>query len=544
MTQVAKLVEAAQASKAPIQHYADRVASFFVPFILLLSLSTFAVWYLCCILRLVPTEWHADGPFMFSFLFANAVLVVACPCALGLATPTAVLVGTGVGARMGVLIKGGGVLETCHKVKTVCFDKTGTLTEGKMSVVGDLVFSPASQRSLYESAVAAETGSRHPVADAVRRHALSLLQSSPRGDADSGDLLGGDADLVLGGDADSLQGVATVLGQGAQCCVGGERVMIGSVEWLQEHVQGSPREWEAAHDLGRTGHTVVCVGRGGALVGCIALGDAVKREARNAVLSLTRAGIDVCMITGDSEASAQKVAGQVGIPPGSVWARCLPADKEKVMSGLQGPVMMVGDGLNDAVALAAADVGVALGAGADVALDAADIVLVDSDLRDVYTAVDLSRATFGRIRWNYVFALGYNLVGVPLAAGVMFPCCGLKVPPAFAGLAMALSSVSVVCSSLMLKAYRRPDQEEDGDGCEEGVQEGRVYRADESVGWLSSRWGVRRSRWGVRRSRLRSVREGMRKARARGVASLMAVLWRRGGGEEVEMSPLVKGSEA
>lgn len=262
----------------------------------------------------------------------------------------------------------------------MCFDKTGTITKGRMCVVGDAIYGESTREHLYDSAVLAEAGSRHPVADAVRRHAESLAKDSAVSSVSDGDMLGGAGVVDC-----AVRDVKSVAGKGIECIVGsgeGERIIIGSMEWVQsQNITAKQGDWDAVSAMDLGGHTVVCVARAGKLIGCISLADSIKEEASAVVATLTRQGIKVCLITGDSEAAAQRCAAAVGIAPDCVWSRCLPGEKQEFMSSLDGPVMMVGDGINDAVALVAADVGVALGAGSDIALDAADVVLVDNDLR-------------------------------------------------------------------------------------------------------------------------------------------------------------------
>lgn len=479
LAQVAGLVAEAQGSKAPMQLLADRIAGVFVPAIVALAMLTFFVWYTCCELQLVPHEWMVhSSPGLFAFLFANAVLVVACPCALGLATPTAVMVGTGVGARLGVLIKSGAALEKMRGVTAVVFDKTGTVTEGKMQVA-DFRVAPAAGRSreqasgeLWSVLLCCERGSGHPIAKALSTYASAVQHAKTLGPAER---------------------VKSEAGRGLRCVVQGREAVVGKRDYvLQALGPGGEAQLEAVAGLDGRGYTTVYVAVGGRVVGGVALADKVRAEAAGVVAALQAAGVRVAMLTGDNPSTAHAVAHQVGIPPADVRAEVLPHEKGEVVQALQAEgfvVAMVGDGLNDSVALAQADAGVALGGGADVALEAADVVLVRPDLTLLYTALHLSRATFRRIVWNYVWAMGYNITAVPLAAGVFFPLTHTSIHPAVAGLAMAFSSVSVVVSSLLLKRYQPPtlDQARSGGG------KGRV-KGKEGGSWWRRWWRAREGR--------------------------------------------------
>ena len=483
LAQVVRLIEEAQASKAPIQATADRVAAVFVPAILVLAALTFVAWYAACLVgRVPPALVTAGSPAIFALLFANAVLVVACPCALGLATPTAVMVGTGVGARLGVLIKSGAALEMLHRVSVVCLDKTGTLTHAALSVLAARLFpapdaplDPAQHAAELWAAVAlAEDAALHPAAAALRAHAGTV----PGARAHAAGAVVSDAEVLVG------RGVrARVAPRGAPP----QTVLVGSAAWVrgelaaggagekeeeeeeEEEQAAAWREVEAMRADG--GMTVVCVARGAAAGGAlrleaaVGLADRVRPEAARLVGALRRRwGVRVVMLSGDSRAAALAVARAVGIDAGDVAAELLPEDKAAAIrawqtgggAGARARVAMVGDGVNDAVAMAQADVGVALGAGADVALETAEVVLVRNDLAAVATALDLSRATLRRILLNYAWALGYNLLAVPAAAGAFFPWTHASLPPAAAGACMALSSLSVLLSSLALRFYSPP----------------------------------------------------------------------------------------
>ncbi|OAY64815.1 Copper-transporting ATPase RAN1 [Ananas comosus] len=391
LSQIISLVETAQMSKAPIQKFADYVASVFVPVVITMSLITFLGWFLCGSLGAYPDSWVTERSncFVFSLMFSISVVVIACPCALGLATPTAVMVATGVGASHGVLIKGGDALERAESIQHVIFDKTGTLTQGKAAVTAAKVFSGMDVGDFLTLVASAEVGNR------------SLLTEN-----------------------------------GVSIPVEVESFLI---------------------ELEENAKTGILVAYDGTLLGVLGVTDPLKREAAVVVEGLKKLGVNPVMVTGDNWRTARAVAKEVGIE--DVRAEVMPAGKADVVHSFQkngSIVAMVGDGINDSPALAAADVGMAIGAGTDIAIEAADYVLVRNNLEDVITAIDLSRKTFNRIRLNYFFAMAYNVVAIPIAAGVLFPFTGLRMPPWLAGACMALSSVSVVCSSLLLRRYRKP----------------------------------------------------------------------------------------
>lgn len=413
LAQIVKLVERAQTSRAPIQRLVDSISHYFVPIVLLLSLLTFNVWY-----GLIGV------PLAEALLFAVAVIVIACPCALGLATPTALMVGVGKGARRGILIKSGEALEKARGIKTVVLDKTGTITLGQPVVtdtVGDKV-------ELFRVAAALERQSEHPLARAILGAAGANNQSVTNFKAHEGKGISGTLDT--------------------------QTVVLGTQKLLEEHgvkVEAALlTEWKR---LQAEAKTVVGVAKGGSSIGLIAIQDAPKETSRSAIELLRKQGYGVVMLTGDNQATGEAVARQVGID--EVIAEVLPADKAAKVEELQmnSPVAFVGDGINDAPALATARLGIAMGAGTDVAIESGDIVLVRNDLTDVVRALKLSRKTFGRIKLNLFWAFIYNLAGIPIAAGV-FANLDLVLNPALAGLAMAFSSVSVVLSSLLLAKSR------------------------------------------------------------------------------------------
>ncbi|KAJ0975908.1 hypothetical protein J5N97_017873 [Dioscorea zingiberensis] len=460
LSQIISLVETAQMSKAPIQKFADYVASIFVPTVVLMSLITFLGWFLCGSLGAYPEAWLSDSKsnncFVFSLMFSISVVVIACPCALGLATPTAVMVATGVGANHGVLIKGGDALERAQNVRYVIFDKTGTLTQGKASVTAAKVFSGMDLGDFLTLAASAEASSEHPLAKAIidygyHYHFFGKLPTGKTiGKQSKEDVI---SEWLL-----EAMDFSAIPGRGVQCLINGKKVLVGNRNLLMENNVMIPMEAESfVVELELNAKTGILLAYDGTLVGVIGVADPLKREASVVVEGLKKMGVQPIMVTGDNWRTARAVAKEVGIED---WrAEVMPAGKAEVIRTLQkdgSVVAMVGDGINDSPALAAADVGMAIGAGTDIAIEAADYVLMKNNLEDVITAIDLSRKTFSRIRWNYFFAMAYNLVAIPVAAGVLFPFTGLRLPPWLAGACMALSSVSVVCSSLLLRRYKKP----------------------------------------------------------------------------------------
>ena len=420
LAQIVTLVERAQGSKAPIQRVADRVTGWFVPAVIVVASLTFIGWLL---LGPEPTLTYA-------LTSAIAVLIIACPCAMGLATPTAIMVGTGKGAENGILIRDGGALEHAQRVTTIVLDKTGTITRGEPAVTSVTPMSGTDERSLLRLVAAAERGSEHPLAEAIVRHAAAAG--------------------IEPIEASSFEAVA---GRGVRATVDGARVLVGTASFLAD--AGVDLAELAAVDLGDA--SPIFVARDGMPIGLIGLADTVKPASAEAVKRLGRAGLDVWMVTGDRRATAEAIGAQVGIGPERIMAEVMPADKASKVEALQASgatVAMVGDGINDAPALAQADLGISIGTGADVALEASDITLVGDDLGGVPAAVRLSRATMRTIRQNLGWAFGYNVLLIPVAAGLLFPVAGLLLNPALAAGAMALSSVSVVANSLRLRTFR------------------------------------------------------------------------------------------
>ncbi|EXB93282.1 Putative copper-transporting ATPase 3 [Morus notabilis] len=448
LSQIVQLVEAAQLARAPVQKLADQISRVFVPTVVTVAFITWLGWYISGKAGIYPKHLipkDMDG-FELALQFGISVLVVACPCALGLATPTAVMVASGKGASQGVLIKGGNALEKAHKVKTIVFDKTGTLTVGKPLVVSAVLFSNFSMEEVCDMATATEANSEHPIAKAVVEHAKRLRQK-----------FGSNTEHVA-----DVKEFEVHLGTGVSGKVGHRTVLVGNKRLMRAfNVPVGPNVEAYISEHEQLARTCVLVAIDGDVAGAFSVTDPVKPEARLVISFLRSMGISSVMMTGDNLSTAIAVAKEVGIE--TFFAETDPvgkADKIKELQMKGMNVAMVGDGINDSPALVAADVGMAIGAGTDVAIEAADIVLIKSNLEDVVTAIDLSRKTMSRIRLNYVWALGYNILGMPIAAGILYPLTGIRLPPWLAGACMAASSLSVVCSSLLLQSYKKPLQVE------------------------------------------------------------------------------------
>ena len=431
LAQIVKLVQQAQNSKAPIQKLADNITGWFVPVILAIAITTFVVWFL------------AIGNFTLSIVTMVGVLIIACPCALGLATPTSVTVGIGKGAEHGILIKGAESLELARKIQTIVLDKTGTITQGKPVVTDTtsiLDLAPNSlgviaPLNLWRSIGALESNSEHPLAEALLQYAREQNKGSQ---------------------LPTVEQFEAIAGSGVQGIVEGRQVLIGTQRWFDEiGIDSSAFQAEKA-ELEDAGKTVVFVAVDNCLQAAIAIADTIKPTSKQAIQTLQRMGIEVVMLTGDNQRTAKAIADRVGIE--RVLAEVRPDQKAQTIETLQVKerkvVAMVGDGINDAPALAQADVGMAIGTGTDVAIAASDITLISGDLQGIVTAIRLSRATMQNIHQNLFWAFGYNVLGIPLAAGILFPITGWLLNPAIAGAAMAFSSISVVLNALRLKGVK------------------------------------------------------------------------------------------
>ncbi len=441
LAQIIKLVEDAQTRKAPVQQLADTVAGYFAYGVMATASLTFLFWYFIGTKiweGIFPTMTMGShemamvtttSPLLLSLKLAIAVLVVACPCALGLATPTAILVGTGVGAEQGLLIKGGDILEQVHRLDTIVFDKTGTLTVGK-PVVTDYIEINCSENNLLQLAATVESGTNHPLASAIIKAAkereLPLLE------------------------AEDFQ---TASGLGVEAKVEQQQILLGNRSWLEKHrVQISPEIEAKADNIAQVGKTLVYLAIAGEIAGIIALQDTLREEGKETIKQLQKMGLEVVMLTGDSEEVGNAIAQQLHIS--QVYTNVTPENKAAKIKSLQAEdkiVAMVGDGINDAVALAQANISISLHSGTDVAIETAGIVLMRDNLKDVVKAIDLSLATFNKIRQNLFWALGYNLFAIPVAAGILLPKFGIVLSPAAAGAFMAFSSVIVVTNSLLLR---------------------------------------------------------------------------------------------
>ena len=421
LAQIVRLVEEAQSSKAPIQRLADRVSAYFVPTVLAIAAVSFAAWL------------ATGSSFTAAMLAAVAVLIIACPCALGLATPTAIMVGTGRGAEMGVLIRGGDALETAQRLDTIVLDKTGTLTRGEPRVTDVVAVGDLDDDGLLTIAASAESRSEHPLGDAVVAAARERALDTPE-----------------------VAAFQASVGGGVVATVGGVEVTIGSRRHLRElGIDPAPLAG-AADRLEVEGKTAVHVAMDGRAAGLIGIADTLRPEAQAAVAELRRLGLDVAMLTGDNRRTAEAIAAQAGID--RVLAEVLPDDKVAEIRRLQEEghhVAMVGDGINDAPALAQADVGIAVGTGTDIAMEASDMTVISGDLRQVAAPIELSRQTMRTIKQNLVGAFAYNTGLIPVAAGVLYPVWGITLDPILAAAAMAASSVTVVANALRLRGFRR-----------------------------------------------------------------------------------------
>lgn len=420
LAQIIKLVEDAQGSKAPIAKLADIISGYFVPVVMVIAVVSAFAWYM------------SGETGVFALTIFISVLVIACPCALGLATPTAIMVGTGKGAEYGVLIKSGVALETAHKVKTIVFDKTGTITEGKPKVTDVVVTNDITQDYLLQLAASAEKGSEHPLGEAIVKGAEEK-----------------------GLEFKKLDFFKAIPGHGIEVKIDGKDILLGNRKLMVESNISLENLEEISHKLAGEGKTPMYVSIDGKMVGIIAVADTVKENSKRAIEKLHEMGIEVAMITGDNKRTAEAIAKQVGID--RILAEVLPQDKANEVKKLQAEgkkVAMVGDGINDAPALAQADIGIAIGSGTDVAMESADIVLMRSDLMDVPTAIQLSKKTILNIKENLFWAFGYNTLGIPVAMGILYIFGGPLLNPIIAAAAMSLSSVSVLANALRLKGFK------------------------------------------------------------------------------------------
>lgn len=421
LAQIIRLIEDAQGSKAPIQAVADKISAKFVPIVLIISVLTFLVWF-----------FILGSSLSFALMAFTSVIVIACPCALGLATPTAIMVGTGKGAESGILIKGGEPLEAACKVKAIVFDKTGTLTKGKPEVTDIVGVSAVDEDEIIAVAAGLEKLSEHPLAEAIVKYA-------------------GEETIAI----KEASNFKAIPGHGVEGVISGNKYYLGNrkliIDIAMLKVEGIERK---VRRLEEEGKTVMILASGQEILGLVAVADTIKETSAETVAALQKRGIAVYMITGDNQRTAQAIAKQAGIK--NVLAEVLPQDKANEIKKLQDTgikVAMVGDGINDAPALAQANLGIAMGSGTDVAMEAGGIVIIKDDLRDVLTAIQLSKETMAKIKQNMFFALFYNVLGIPIATRVLVGL-GIVLKPELAGLAMALSSVSVVSNSLFLRGFK------------------------------------------------------------------------------------------
>ncbi|KEJ00688.1 ATPase [Clostridium botulinum A2B7 92] len=420
LAQIIKLVEEAQGSKAPIARLADKISAYFVPTVIALAIISSLAWYV------------SGKSLIFSLTIFISVLVIACPCALGLATPTAIMVGTGKGAENGVLIKSGGALETAHKVQSIIFDKTGTITEGKPKVTDILVSEGVDEKYLLQVAATAEKGSEHPLGEAIVKKAEEE-----------------NLELFQGKDFRAIPG------KGIEVIIEDKKVLLGNLRLMEEYEVEIKDFMDKSHKLSKEGKTPMFIAIENKIKGIIAVADTLKENSKKAIEKLHNMGVEVVMITGDNKNTAEAIGKQVGID--KIFAEVLPSDKANWVKKLQQEgkiVAMVGDGINDAPALAQADIGIAIGSGTDVAIESADIVLIKSDLMDVPTALKLSRATIKNIKENLFWAFGYNTLGIPVAMGVLYIFGGPLLNPMIAAAAMSFSSVSVLLNALRLRRFK------------------------------------------------------------------------------------------
>jgi P-type Cu+ transporter len=417
LSRIIKLIEEAQTKKAPIQRFADRISAYFVPLVILIALMAFTFWFSI-----------AHSTTGFAILAAVAVLVIACPCALGLATPTAIMVGTGKGAKHGILIKGGDALETAHKVKYIIFDKTGTITKGEPEVTNIVPAKGIKEKELLTIAASIEAKSEHPLAESIVKY-------------------GKEKNVRM----KSISRFTAITGHGVQAKIGKKSYFIGNMKLMKDKKIAITSLQKEIAQLEEEGKTAMIVAGSKKVLGIVAVADEIKPDSPRAIKKLQKMGLTPYMITGDNKRTAAAIAKKAGIK--KFFAEVLPEDKAKHVKKLQrkGKVAMVGDGINDAPALAQADIGIAMGSGTDVAMETGNIVLMQNNLLDVPKAIHLSRMTMSKVKQGMFWALIYNILGIPIAAGVLYPFTGWLLNPIIAGGAMAMSSVSVVLNALLLK---------------------------------------------------------------------------------------------
>ncbi len=425
LAQIIKLVEDAQSSRAPIQAFADRISARFVPWVILIAIATFLVWF-----------FLLSSTLSFALMAFTAVIVIACPCALGLATPTAIMVATAMGAKQGILIKGGEPMERVCQIRAIIFDKTGTLTKGKPEVTDVYTNGSHHKDDVMKIAAGLEAQSEHPLAEAICR-SVKEASLTPQ----------------------QVTNFQAIVGYGVRGDINGITYSFGNSKLMATHALDTRHMEQTMQRLQEEGKTVMLLANNKEVLGIVAVADTIKPTTPMAIASLRRMGLSVYMITGDNKATAVTIANQAGIEHAHIRAEVLPQDKVNEIKNIQATgmkVAMVGDGLNDAPAMAQADVGIAMGSGTDVAMEAGGIVLMKNDLQDVVSAIQLSRETLQKIKQNLFFSLFYNVIGIPIAARV-FIGFGIVLRPELAGLAMALSSVSVMSNSLLLRRFR-PNQ--------------------------------------------------------------------------------------
>ncbi|NES95859.1 MAG: copper-translocating P-type ATPase [Desertifilum sp. SIO1I2] len=425
LAQIVRLVQQAQSSKAPVQRLADRITGWFAPSVIAIAILTFLIWF------------NFTGNLTISLMTTIGVLIIACPCALGLATPTSIMVGTGIGAEHGILIQGGESLELAHKIQTLVLDKTGTLTQGK-PVVTDFVTvrgtEDGNELKLLQLAAAVERHSEHPLAEAIVTYAQAQQVATPLPEA---------------------QQFEAIAGAGVQAQIQDRLVQMGTTRWMEDLGIDTSALCGHLQALEQASKSTAWIAIDGQAEGLLAIADALKPSSPQAVQALKKLGLEVVMLTGDNRSTAESIARQVGIT--RVFAEVRPDLKAETIKAIQQEgkvVAMVGDGINDAPALAQADIGIAIGTGADVAIAASDITLISGDLQGIVTAIKLSRATINNIRQNLFFAFIYNTAGIPIAAGILYPFTGWLLNPILAGIAMAFSSVSVVTNALRLRNFK------------------------------------------------------------------------------------------